>query len=165
MPGRQVRDADGRVGHVDVLAAGAARSERVDAQVLVLDLDVDVVGELGPDVERRERRVAPRGLIERRDAHQPMHAGLGEEQAVRVVAGDGERRALDAGLVAGLQVDDLALEAAALGPAQVHAQQHLGPVLRLGAARARMDRDDRVLAIELARRASCGSRRTGRRAS
>ncbi len=35
-------------------------------------------------------------------------------------------------------------------PAQVHAQQHLGPVLRLGAARAGMDRHDRVLAIVLA---------------
>ena len=54
------------------------------------------------------------------------------------------------GLVAGLQVDHLALEAAALGPAQVHAQQHLGPVLRLGAAGAGMDRDDGVLAIVLA---------------
>ena len=74
-----------------------------------------------------------------------------DEQPVGVVAGHRERRALDAGLVARLQVDDLAPEAAALRPAQVHAQQHLGPVLRLGAAGARMDRDDRVLAIELAR--------------
>ncbi len=54
------------------------------------------------------------------------------------------------GLVAGLQVDDLALEAAALGPAQVHPEQHLGPVLGLGAAGAGMDGDDRVLPIVLA---------------
>ena len=54
------------------------------------------------------------------------------------------------GLVAGLVVDQFALEPAALDPSQVHAQQHLGPVLRFGAARARMDRDDRVLAIVLA---------------
>ncbi len=54
------------------------------------------------------------------------------------------------GLVAGLEVDDFALEAAALDPAQVHAQQHLGPVLRLGTAGAGMDRHDRVLAIVLA---------------
>ena len=79
-----------------------------------------------------------------------MDAGLGRQQAVGVLAGDGERGALEAGFVAGLIVDDLALEAAALGPAQVHAQQHLGPVLRLGAAGARVDRDDRVLAIVLA---------------
>ena len=58
------------------------------AQVLLVDLDVDVVGQLRPDVERRERRVAARRLIERRDAHQPMDAGFGEQQAVGVVAGD-----------------------------------------------------------------------------
>ena len=73
-----------------------------------------------------------------------------EQQAVGVVADDDQRRALDARFVARLEVDDLALEAAALGPAQVHPQQHLGPVLRLGAAGARMDRDDGVLAIVLA---------------
>ena len=92
----------------------------------------------------------PRRLIERRDAHEPMHAGFGQQHPVGVVADDGERRALDAGFVAGLDVDDFALEAAALRPSQVHAQEHLGPVLRLGAAGAGMDGDDRVLAIVLA---------------
>ena len=57
---------------------------------------------------------------------------------------------LSPGLVAGLVVDQLALEAAALGPPQIHAQQHFGPVLRLGAAGAGVDGDDRVLAIVLA---------------
>ena len=42
--GRDVRDADGGVGRVDALAARAARAERVDAQVLVVDLDVDFLG-------------------------------------------------------------------------------------------------------------------------
>ena len=73
-----------------------------------------------------------------------------EQQAVGVVARHRDRRALDPRLVAGLVVDDVALEAAALGPLEVHAQQHLGPVLRLGAARARVDGDDRVRAVVLA---------------
>ncbi len=107
-------------------------------------------GSSGQTYTRRERRVAPRRLIERRDAHEPMDAGFGRQQAVGVLAGDRERRALQARFVARLVVDHLALEPAALGPAQVHAQQHLGPVLRLGAAGARMNRDDRVLAIVLA---------------
>ena len=38
--GREVGDAHGRVGHVDVLAAGARRAVGVDAQVLLVDLDV-----------------------------------------------------------------------------------------------------------------------------
>ena len=39
--GREVRQAHGGVGLVDVLAAGAARAVGVDAQVLVVDLDLD----------------------------------------------------------------------------------------------------------------------------
>jgi len=38
-----VGHSDGRGGLVDVLAAGATRSERVDAQVLLIDLDVNVL--------------------------------------------------------------------------------------------------------------------------
>ena len=148
--GREMREAHRGVGDVDVLAAGAARPVGVDAQVVLVDLDIDVLGQLGPDVHGRERGVSPRRLIERRDAHQPVHARFGREQPVGVVAGHGERRALQPGFVARLIVDHLALEAAALGPPQIHAQQHLRPVLRLGAAGARMDGDDRVLAIVLA---------------
>jgi hypothetical protein len=38
-----------------------------------------------------------------------------------------------------------------LAPAQIHAQQHLGPVLRLGAAGAGLDVDECVRRIHLAR--------------
>src|SRR5690606_9636426 len=51
---RDVGDPDRRLGLVDVLAAGAARPERVDAQVLVLDLDLDVVVEFGQHFYRGE---------------------------------------------------------------------------------------------------------------
>ena len=46
------------------------------------------------------------------------------------------------------------LIAVPLGPAQIHAQQHLGPVLALGAARARMDGHDGALRIVRAARAA-----------
>src|SRR5436190_1769683 len=148
--GRHVRDADRGVGDVDVLAAGAARSIRVDADVLVVDLDVDVLGQFRPRIDRRERRVAARCLIERRDADETMDADFRREQTERVLAGDRQRRALDARLVARLLVDDLLLEAAPIHPAHVQSQQHLGPVLRFGAAGAGMDRENRVPPIVLA---------------
>jgi hypothetical protein len=47
-----VRDPHGGIGDVDVLAARAARSVRVDAQILLLDADVDVIGQLRPDEHR-----------------------------------------------------------------------------------------------------------------
>ena len=147
--GREVSEPNGGIGDVDVLAARAARSIGVDPQVLVVDVDVDVLGQLGPDVHRREGGMAPGGLIERRNAHEPMNAGFGRQQSVRVLPGDGEGDALQPGLVARLVVDDLALEPAALHPSQIHAQEHLGPILRFGTAGARVNGDNRVLAIVL----------------
>src|SRR4030065_506078 len=47
---------------------------------------------------------------------------------------DAYRGTLDAGHLAVGLFDQLGLEAAPLGPAQVHAQQHGRPILRLGAA-------------------------------
>ena len=51
------------------------------------------------------------------------------------------------GLLARRRLLHLDVEAALLGPAQVHAQQHLGPVLGVGAARAAVHRDDRVAGV------------------
>ena len=55
--------------------------------------------------------------------------------------------ALDAGLLAVGDIEDGGVEAAALGPAQVHAKKHLRPVLGLGAAGAGMDGEQGVAGV------------------
>ena len=142
----------GRVGLVDVLAAGARRAVGVDAQVLLVDLDL--VGEVlqeGDHVERGEAGLAPVLGVERRDPDQAVHAALGREQAVGEAAPDDEGGREQARLLALGRLVDLDAEAAPLGPARVHAQQHLGPVLGVGAPGARVDLGDRVALVVLAR--------------
>ena len=136
--GRQMRNAHGRVRRVHVLAALAPRPVRVDAQLVGFDVDDDGIVDLRRNVHGSEAGVAALGLIKRRDAYQPMHTCLSLQQAKGKLAGDGEGRGLDPRLIAILDLVDLGLEALALGPAQVHAHQHLGPVLRLRAASARV---------------------------
>ena len=134
--GGEVRDAHRGLGLVHVLPAGAGRAVRVDAQVLGADLDLALVLGLRRRVDEREGGLAALLEVERRDAHQPMRSALGLQEAVGVVALDGDRHALEARLLARCLLDDLGAEAAALGPAQVHPQQHLGPVRGVGAADA-----------------------------
>ena len=55
----QVRDAHGRVGRVDALAAGARGVERVDAQIGFLDVQLDFAADVGDDVHGGEGRVPP----------------------------------------------------------------------------------------------------------
>src|SRR5215217_3083331 len=78
--------------------------------------------------------MAPGCLIKRRDTHQPVHSGFGSQKPVGVFAFNSERYTLQSSFLAGLILEHFSFEATLLGPLQIHAQQHLGPILRLGAA-------------------------------
>ena len=79
-----------------------------------------------------------------------MLAALGLEDPVGVLAADREGGALQARLLPRARLEQLDLEAALGGPALVHPQHHLGPVLRVGAAGAGLERDDGVAGVVLA---------------
>jgi hypothetical protein len=78
-----------------------------------------------------------------------MDAALGAQPAIGTPALDFDRDTLQTRLLPLLLVDDLGREAVALGPAEIHPQQHLGPVGRLGAACACADRQDRRALVML----------------
>ena len=80
-----------------------------------------------------------------------MHAGFRLQPAIGVVAGDLDGGGFDAGLFALGFLEIFDLEAVLLGPARVHAQQHLRPVLALGAAGAGMDFEIGIELVGLAR--------------
>ena len=137
--GGDVRQAHGRVGLVDVLAARAGCAVGVGAHVGRVDVDLDRVINLGVDKQRGERGVAPAGAVERALAHQAVHAGFGAQQAIGVFAFDLDRGALDARHVARGFFLHRGLETLALGVLEVLAQQHAGPVARFGATGAGLD--------------------------
>ena len=76
-----------------------------------------------------------------------MGAALGAQVPIRIGALDGQRRAADAGLVPRRRLDDLRLVALALGPAEIHAHQHLRPVRGVGPADAGAEREHRVAVV------------------
>src|ERR1039457_617241 len=138
----EMRHPHGGIGHVDMLSAGAAGPECIDAQVLFLDIDLDFVVHLREDEDAGEGGVTARVGVEGRDAHQAVDADFGLQQAVGVLAVDLEGGALDARTFAFQAVGHDGGEALALGPPQVHAEQHLGPILALRAAGAGVYGDD-----------------------
>ena len=73
-PRRQMRDPDGAVGLVHVLAAGALGAICVDLQVVVVDLDLRVVGQERRDDHGRERGMAAVRLVEGALANEPVLA-------------------------------------------------------------------------------------------
>ncbi len=88
--------------------------------------------------------------IKRALAHQTMHSGLGAQPAEGVIALNMYRRGLDACHLATGKLDDLRLEPVMLRPAQIHAQQHVTPILSLGAPGAGLNIQIGVVGIHLA---------------
>ena len=73
--GRQMRDAYRRFGLVDVLAAGAARTQRIDLEVALVDGDVDLLG-LGEHRDGRGGGVNAARSFGVGHALHAVHAGL-----------------------------------------------------------------------------------------
>ena len=158
MSGRNVCDANCGVGGVDVLTAGAGCAISVNAQILFVDFHFDVFVNLRINKQRSKRSVTPGSLIKGRDAHQPVHSGFSRQQAVGIFAFHSKCYSFESGFFSRLVIDDFGLEAALFGPLQIHAQQHLGPVLRFSAACAGMNRADRIELIVVAAEQHLGFR-------
>ena len=142
-------NAHRRLGAVDVLAASAAGPVDIDPQIRRIDVDVDVVVHFGRNKYRCERCVTPVPGIERGFPHEPVYTGLGAQPAVGEFAGNQDRRTFDSGNLAGGRLNDLRREIMRLGPAQIHPQEHVRPVLGFGATGAGLNVEERVAVIEL----------------
>src|SRR5439155_7632695 len=105
-------------------------------------LDFGLAFDLRRRVDERERGLSPLLEIEWRDADEAMRAALGLEIAVCVWTFDGKGRASKTGLIARGGFQELRLEAPSLRPAQVHPDEHLGPIGRVGASDPRRYRED-----------------------
>src|SRR5690606_31421535 len=122
----QVGDADGRVGLVDVLAAGAGGAESVDLQVGRVDRDLlDLVG-LGDDGHGRRRGMDAALRLGGRHALHAVGAGLELQLRVRAATDDAGHDLLVSAVLARVVGFDLDLPALAFGIARVHAEQVAG---------------------------------------
>ena len=132
-----------------MLTAGAGRAVGIDTKVLLVDFDLlgDLLEE-GRHLHGREGGLALALVVERRDAHKSVHTVLGLHQPIGVAALEHELDIAEAGLGAFGDGENLDVEAPLVGPAVVHPHQHLGPVLRIGAALTGLDLTNGIALVE-----------------
>ena len=147
--GGNMGQTHGGRGLVDLLTACAGGTVDIHLDVLVPQLDLVVVADLGHDLHCREGGVAAACGVKGRDANQTVDAVLALEEAVGVLALDHDGGALDAGLVAVQVVHHLHLVAVAVRPHVVHAVEHGSPVLGLGAAGSGVEGENGVVGVIL----------------
>src|SRR5580698_11241919 len=105
-----MREADGRAGLVDMLAAGTARAIRVLADIVgEIDFNHRLVVDGGRHVDGREGGVPAACRVERADANQSMVARFSFEMTEHVIAAYGQSRVADARLFGRRRFQELAL--------------------------------------------------------
>ena len=129
---------------------GPGGPEDVDADLVLRDVDVVELLDDRQHLDPGERGLPAALVVERRDAHQPVGALLDREGAVGVGLLDREGGRLDAGLLGVGDVVDLDRVLVPLGPAQVHAHEHLGEVGGVDTAGLRADGHQRLAGVVLA---------------
>ena len=122
------------------------RAVDVDAQVALVDLDLDVF-DLGQHRNGRRGGVDAALGLGRRHALHAVHAGLELHLRVDLVALDPERDLLEAAALGLVRVDLLDLPLLELGVARVHAVEVAREDGGLVTARAGADLDDDVLVV------------------
>ena len=142
-----------------MLPALAARAVCIDAQVFRANVDLNGVVDFRRNINAGKRSMPPLRRIERRNPHQPMHSRFARQKTKGILTRDGEGSRFDARLIPILVVVHLGLIAILLRPAQVHAHQHLSPVLAFRPAGARMHGNNGVQRIGLAREHRLGLKR------
>ena len=88
--------------------------------------------------------------IERALTHQAVDAGFGTQPAVGVIADNLDGHGLNARHFTFRLFNNLGLEAARFGPAQIHTRQHAGPVLRFRTAGTGLNIEIAIGAVILA---------------
>src|SRR5579863_2505859 len=149
--GRQVCKAHGSLDLIDVLSPVASCAEGVNLKFLRTNVDFDAVVDFGDYKNGSERCMAARGLVEWRNTDEPVHSSFGGKQAVCIFSLDAHGYGFEPGAFAGLRIDHGSVETFALTPAQVHAQEHLCPILRFRAARSGLYGENGVEAVAFAR--------------
>src|SRR5690625_3360708 len=79
-----MRDANGRVGFVDMLSPGAAGTVGIYAQIGWVDLNFKAIVNFRVDKNATKRRMTALVRIKRAFTYQAVHPGLGAQQAISV---------------------------------------------------------------------------------
>src|SRR6185503_15870503 len=144
--GRHVCNAHCGIGSVDMLAAGTCCSIGIDTEIFVLNIDLDVFIDFWINKQGSERGVAPGSLIKGRDPHKPVNTSFSSKQPVGILAFNSKSNALQSSFLAWLIFENLGLEFPLFSPLEIHAQQHLSPILRFGSSCARMNSANSIAA-------------------
>lgn len=148
-PRFKVGNSNRAVGLIDVLASRSPGPVGIEAIILRLQVDLDLIIDDRRGVHAGKGGVSSFLGIEGADPHQAVNSRLPFQISEAVRPGDFDGSAFDSPLIL-LKIEDLGLEIHQFAVAQVHPHQHLGPVTRFIPPGPGVDRQERIVLVELA---------------
>ncbi len=139
-------DPDRRLVLLDVLAACAARPERIDLEIALVDIDLDIV-DFGQHCDRRRAGMDPPLAFRRRNTLYAMNAALILQAGKGTMTFDLKDRLFEAAHARLVGADHLDFPALVFGVAGIHTEQVTGENTRLVAARPGTNLHDNILLI------------------
>ena len=133
-----------------MLSAGTAGTVRIDTNILITNLNIDLFVDIRHNIARYERCLAFSCRVERRNTDETVNAFFRFQIPVSVFAVDLECHGLHTGLITVQKVEFLDRKAFAFCPSGVHTVQHAAPVARLGSACTCVQFDDRIVLVKFA---------------
>ena len=144
---RNVSHSNGGVRRIHRLTTGAGRTEDIDLQFGLGNLNVVRRLDQRNNLNSSERGLATSLVIKGADTHEAVGAGFDRKSAIGVRGLDLEGCGLQASFFCVGRIHNLRRIPVALCPAQVHAQQDLSEICSIHAASATSDGDDCIALV------------------
>ena len=138
-----------RIRLINMLTTSTRSPVSISTHIRRINLNINIVINLRRHIDRRKRRMATIARIKRRLAHQAVHTNLRAQPAKSILARHLHSGTLNTSHITSRALHQLRLKTLIVSPAQIHTQQHLRPVLRLSAARARLNIQVGIVRIHL----------------
>ena len=139
-----------RIGFINMLTTGTRCAVSIRANIRRININLNIVINLRRHIDRRERCMTAITRIKWRLAHQTMHTNLSTQPTKGIFTANLHRGTFNTSHITGRAFHQLRFKAFIVSPAQIHAQQHLSPILSLSATRARLNIQISVIWVHLA---------------
>ena len=142
-----MRYTNGTIGFVYVLPPRARRPICIDAQVFIIYLYLNRIINVGPHINRCKTGLTFSIGVKGRYTNQTMHTDFITQPSIRTFANNAISYVLYARRITRVFFYNLGRKSVAFGPSGIHTRQHLRPILGLGPAGTRLDKQKRIIIV------------------
>ena len=149
--GRKMRDTDSRRRLVDMLSSGTTGAERINTDIFLPDLHIDIFFYIRHHIAGYKRSLSFSGCVKRRNTNQPVHTFFRFQISIRILPIHLKCNGFDSGLFSIQRIQHFHGKSLFICPSGIHTIEHGCPVTGFRATRSRMQGNNGVVPVIFSR--------------